>query len=77
MYPLPFSCQSPLGPRRVAQAIVTLAQLYFAIHPAAVSAVYQLSLTEAVAIKDMCSPGFLAAAAAQEAQRRMDMEVDQ
>ncbi|GAB4813623.1 hypothetical protein N2152v2_000669 [Parachlorella kessleri] len=62
---------------RVAQAIIALAQLYFAIHPTAISALYQLSLTEGVAIKDMCSPGFLAAAAAQEAQQRMDMEVDQ
>lgn len=60
--------------RRVVQAVSALASLYFAIHPAAIMDVYQLSLSEGVAVKDMGSAAFLAAVLALEARRRLEAE---
>ena len=60
--------------RRVAQAIRALGLLHFAVHPAAIGELYQLSLAKGVAVRDMAGPAFLEAAAALEAQRRTEME---
>lgn len=63
--------------RRVAQAVLALAQLRLAIHPAAIAAVYQLGVAEGLAARDIGSASFLAAAAQLEAQRRLEAEMDQ
>ena len=62
---------------RASQAIKALAQLYLAVHPAAIRAVAALAQQSGVPPPDMLEPDFLRAVALAEAEaRREGMEED-
>ena len=72
---------SPSGslspPRRAAQAVHVLSQLYLAVHPAAVRQVVALAVQEGCSAAAMLDAGFLRKVAQQEAEARRDaMEED-